>query len=172
MIQPTLHYTIGSSSVIAGFINDSPGFELPMVSLPDTTRVAIVPYAICHVRTRRVTTSRGDVASSETPARVRRARARDDDAGGWGARRRRGRVRLVRLAMLRSEQRQRPRFASGSTERGRPFEVPHRSAAREERGIFVWCLMGCAHGGPVFGSACVPMPVLCSVRTDGGDEAA
>ena len=31
--QPTLHSAISSSPVVAGFINDGPGFELQMVSL-------------------------------------------------------------------------------------------------------------------------------------------
>ena len=35
MGQPTLHYVISSSPVIAGFINDGFGFELPMASLDD-----------------------------------------------------------------------------------------------------------------------------------------
>ena len=34
MSHPLLHSAISSSPVIAGFINDGPGFELPMVSLP------------------------------------------------------------------------------------------------------------------------------------------
>ena len=33
MSHPLLHSAISSSPVIAGFINDGPGFELPMVSL-------------------------------------------------------------------------------------------------------------------------------------------
>ena len=35
MSHPLLHSAISSSPVIAGFINDGPGFELPMVSLPE-----------------------------------------------------------------------------------------------------------------------------------------
>ena len=33
MSHPLLHSAISSSPVIAGFINDGPGFERPMVSL-------------------------------------------------------------------------------------------------------------------------------------------